>query len=219
MDRNGDGDSGQRGEREIRVRVMAIWFARNNLVFQNTALAVAKIAELARKHVEDYIAANHRNPAALRRDTAERWLPPEQGILKLNTDATCKLGCGTGVRCVLRNDKGRVLWMEAEVINESISVDVAEAQAVLHGVRLVMDKGAQNLVVELDSQVTYIALRRPKESVSYFGGIVDEILTLCRSFNSCIFSWVQRTANKVAHELSHFAYSCDVAYVHRLFRR
>lgn len=64
------------------------------------------------------------------------------------------------------------------------SVDVAEAQVVLSGVRLAPEKGVQAVVVEMDSQVTFSALYRPKEDISYFSGIIGEIFALCRNFNS-----------------------------------
>lgn len=69
-----------------------------------------------------------------------------------------------------------------------------------------------NVIVEVDSQVVFWALRRPKDDMSYFGGIIVDVLALCNNFDYCSFSWVRRCANKVAHELTQFAYSCESSY-------
>lgn len=45
-----------------------------------------------------------------------------------------------------------------------------------------------------------------------FRGIVAEVLAFCVKFESCSFSWVRRIANKIVHELSQCAYSCDRVY-------
>lgn len=102
--------------------------------------------------------------------------------------------------------------MFAKVINDVGSVEMAEAQAVRAGVELAVEKGIANIVIEVDFQIVYWALQRSKEDISYFGGIIADVLVMSNKFESCSFNWVRRSANKIAHELAQFAYSCASFY-------
>lgn len=63
---------------------------------------------MARRHIEDYKAAAAKLPTLLRRSGNGRWVPPKMGVLKLNSYASCLLGCGIGLGGVLCGDRGQV---------------------------------------------------------------------------------------------------------------
>lgn len=91
-------------------------------------------------------------------------------------------------------------------------IDVAEAQAVRLGAMCACDKGVENIVFEVGSQIVYFALMRKALDLSYFEGIVSDILEVCKGFDSVSFSLVRKTDNLVAHTLSRFAFNCQTLY-------
>lgn len=56
-------------------------------------------------------------------------------------------------------------WIAALVIHEVVSVDVAGLHAVQYEVKMALEKGVPYVVVEMDSQVVFSAMRRPKEDI------------------------------------------------------
>lgn len=100
-------------------------------------------------------------------------------MVKVNMDAACKPSYGTGIGCVIRDERGIVLWMMAEVLHTAGSVEEAEAMVVSCGVLKALEKGYVDVVVEVDSQVVFWALQKSKEDISYFGGIVKDIRNNC----------------------------------------
>lgn len=102
------------------------------------------ILEMSRSHVKDYVAAKVNQHEGPRRCIMEKWMPPEQSTLKLNSDAGCRRGCGTGLGGVLRDHNDLVAWAFAQSMRESLSVDVAEAQAIRAGVEMTVEKGVRS---------------------------------------------------------------------------
>lgn len=146
--------------------------------------------KMACKHMEDFEAAKILRPPRQQQTEHEKWVLPDSGIVKLNTDAACRRGRGTGLGAVLRDSEGDVFWVRAQRIASALSVDVAEIQAVEAGVDASVQAGVSRIIIKMDSQVAFSALCKPKEDISYFGGIVDNVLKLCKSFESYSFNWV-----------------------------
>ncbi|KAL8526160.1 hypothetical protein ACS0TY_015401 [Phlomoides rotata] len=146
--------------------------------------------------------------------TGSRWIPPDCGRLKLNSDASVRHGSGTGIAGVLRDSEGRVVWCYAEKYPVALDVDLAEATAIYRGLLLAQEHGVSDLQVESDSQILINAITKDRLDLSYFGRLVRLIVDLSKSFDRVSFSWTRRTGNLVAHRLASFAFSCPVDFFH-----
>ncbi|KAL5853122.1 hypothetical protein ACOSQ3_008240 [Xanthoceras sorbifolium] len=69
------------------------------------------------------------------------WSRPPDGAFKLNVDASVVSGLGCfGVGLIFRDDSGFPVLVKSQLFSGSISVEVAEARAVLEGVSLAVDQ-------------------------------------------------------------------------------
>lgn len=103
--------------------------------------------------------------------------------------------------------------MFAHCVAEAMSVEIAKAQAVMMGVKCALEKNVARVIIEVDSQIAYFALMRKDVNLSYFGGIVSDILEACKGFEMVIFSWIRRAGNLVAHCLARFGFNCSSLFL------
>ncbi|CAA7029126.1 unnamed protein product [Microthlaspi erraticum] len=83
----------------------------------------------------------------------EHWTPPPAGWLKCNVDgAWSHRGDHSGVGWVLRDDKGKVLWMGAKRIHKTQTVVEAELEALRWAAEFVTSLRYQNIIFESDSK-------------------------------------------------------------------
>ncbi|KAL6524035.1 hypothetical protein OROMI_031130 [Orobanche minor] len=77
-------------------------------------------------------------------DTEPRnsWQPSPQGFIKVNTDAAVlpRRVIGIGAGGVARDEHGTVLWLFSEKVTSCMSVDEAEAYAMLRGIIVIFIK-------------------------------------------------------------------------------
>jgi hypothetical protein len=79
-------------------------------------------------------------------------LNPEGGFLKLNVDASFSAESHSGATGdVIRNCRGDFIAASSTFIPHVGSPQMAEAIAMLHGLRLANDKGCNNIEAESDS--------------------------------------------------------------------
>lgn len=78
-----------------------------------------------------------------------------------------------------------------------------EANAILFGMQLVLEYNCADIVVENDSLGVIKAIKCKEEGTRIFHLILDNIIDLAKSFNSCFWCFVGRVGNKVAHSLAH----------------
>lgn len=83
-------------------------------------------------------------------------------------------------------------------------MSIAEAKAVLAGMKWGADSGVSKLVVERDFLAVIQALKKGVSGASDFSLIIEDILSFLSSFQSIEWSFVKRSGNKVAHYLAHF---------------
>ncbi|XP_074293878.1 uncharacterized protein LOC141621060 [Silene latifolia] len=131
------------------------------------------------------------------------WTPPPREYVKVNVDAGVKEGEGVGMGLVCRDEMGRVLWGSSIVQVQSWDPQVAEAAAVLEGVKEALRFGHTRIILESDCLPVIDALKRKAVVRSIFSLVIEDILALCNSFISIIWSFVSRANNCVAHELAH----------------
>ncbi|XP_074284140.1 uncharacterized protein LOC141608695 [Silene latifolia] len=146
---------------------------------------------------------NGGNGGRLKRAGDKGWTPPPREFVRVNVDAGVKEGEGVGMGLVCRDEMGRVLWGSSVVQGQSWDPQVAEAAAVLEGIKEAIRFGHKKVILESGCLTVIDALKRKAVGRSIFSLVIDDILALCTSFNSISWSFVSRANNCVAHELAH----------------
>ncbi|TXG47194.1 hypothetical protein EZV62_026488 [Acer yangbiense] len=137
-----------------------------------------------------------------------KWLAPPQGMFKINTDAALNVqGNSAGIGVVIRNFRGQVMLSSCKNFRTAFSPVIAEALAVLEGLRLAKLGGFFPTVLESDALTVVQDICRNESLSSDVGLVIDDILFFCRDFNFFSFRHVPRLANKVAHGLAKLALS------------
>ena len=114
-----------------------------------------------------------------------------------------------GLGVVVRDSHGKVLVALAEKIKLPSSSDEVEALAVVRAITLAMDLNLPSFIVEGDSEVVILALRKEDESFSSFCHLICSIkhyLAFCNCFS---FSHTRRLGNSLAHSLAKLARTID----------
>lgn len=92
-----------------------IWFARNQLVFQEMTIDTEKLLGMIHSYRRDF---NTATSVISGRSSVEGegkgWQLPLEGMLKLNCDAAVVMGIGAAVGGVLRDHAVVVAWCFAE---------------------------------------------------------------------------------------------------------
>ncbi|KAL5747798.1 hypothetical protein ACOSQ2_025095 [Xanthoceras sorbifolium] len=134
-------------------------------------------------------------------------MPPEEGWFKLNVDDSLRavdylVGPGAVVK-----DSNRLFMagLSGKLIS-SISIEMAEASAILNGLHLAIESAFSRLIVESGALSIIKYLSSPIAPHSEVGLIIADIIALS-SRATVKFSFVPRIANSVAHSLARFSFS------------
>ncbi|KAL8530509.1 hypothetical protein ACS0TY_007518 [Phlomoides rotata] len=151
---------------------------------------------MASSQLDDYVRAKARAQASSGSlgGCNSHWKPPEQGYIKINTDASLILGEGVAVRGVAWNDRGEVQWCFSELSNYNPDVEIAESLAILRAMKIALSNGVQNVIFETDAQIVFYAFNSAKTGF-------------------LILWWVRRTGNSVAHSMTSMAFSSEEPFL------
>ncbi|KAL5859559.1 hypothetical protein ACOSQ4_000855 [Xanthoceras sorbifolium] len=106
------------------------------------------------------------------------WSRPPDGVFKLNVDASVVSGLGCyGVGLIIRDDSGFPVLVKSQLCSGSISVEVAEARAILEGVSLAVELAFFPLFIEV---AAFSFVPRCSNSIADF--LTKEALRLRASF-------------------------------------
>ncbi|XP_074299620.1 uncharacterized protein LOC141630760 [Silene latifolia] len=156
--------------------VWAIWEARNKWVFENQRVDIDKV----RKRVEE-LCREFRDEGGVigtgeeSGDIRRQWKKPEDGVVKINVDAGVKEGWGTGIGVVCRGSEGEVLWGLSEHKKEMTEVRMAEAEAMLAGIKEERRRGHTRVVIESDCKPLIDAVSTKAKGRSDFHLMIDDI--------------------------------------------
>ncbi|XP_074374150.1 uncharacterized protein LOC141714534 [Apium graveolens] len=96
-------------------------------------------------------------PAVQKRTT---WIPPIQGLVKLNVDASLYSGGSTfNISMVIRNERGRFIKGKNLCFEESVSVMEVEARGVQEAIDWIKEMGLQQVDIECDSELVVKAFQ------------------------------------------------------------
>ncbi|XP_021766279.1 uncharacterized protein LOC110730762 [Chenopodium quinoa] len=191
---------------EIITLSWAIWNARNKAVLLGEKLEPSSVLSYARKVCEELRGVEMKKGGgrADGRTDAAGWKPPDTGLAKVNVDAGLlgEVGSGIGVVCI--DDRGEITCCAAVQFAEIWDTKIAEAKAVFWGMKVALETGLSDIVIESDCLQVVDALRNKIQGTSHFHLILDDIVALAFNFSSVVWSFVKHGGNKVAHELAHY---------------
>ena len=141
-------------------------------------------------------------------DGSSKWVPPPQGVVKLNTDAALEVKGGrVGWGVVARREDGMVVgaWAGGERRNGIPAVE--EALAIREAVIKAKQCGWNKVEIQSDCKQMLDLLTDRNGDHPTAGTILHDVLELCQAFKVCYFSFVKRGGNSVSHKLAKFAIS------------
>ncbi|KAL2939358.1 ATP phosphoribosyltransferase regulatory subunit [Bienertia sinuspersici] len=170
----------------VLVLCWAIWGARNKLVMEHEVFNPESIVAYAAKMQPEFNEAYSREDGgddgggSTREQARGSWTSPREG------DEDGKI-----LACAINNLK--TLWEPS----------MAEAQAILRGVKEARALGLRKIEVESDSLKVVQALRNPSSGTTDELHLILEKFYFASIFENVNFSFVKREGNKVAHDLAH----------------
>jgi hypothetical protein len=122
----------------------------------------------------------------------ERWKAPDEGVLKINTDASF-------LETAICDHQGRMIRGQALWYDHAANALIMEAMAILDGARHAMERNYDRVIIESDSQMAVNLCNANDQNRSELMPICQEISEIKRAFTSFSILFVGRDANKAAH--------------------
>ncbi|KAL0367571.1 UNVERIFIED_CONTAM: hypothetical protein Sradi_3647200 [Sesamum radiatum] len=132
-----------------------------------------------------------------------RWLPPLLEYVKLNFDGACFWeGQELGVGVCARGASGECLAWLAKRVDRMGNCELVEALAARDVVLLALHKRWRSIIVEGDCATLIPKILSPGDDYSVVGPISLDIRSLSSRFHACVFQFVKRSCNTIAHALA-----------------
>ncbi|KAL2892194.1 LINE-1 reverse transcriptase-like protein [Bienertia sinuspersici] len=180
-----------------------IWLKRNAWCFEQKRIRVEDTINRAVGLVGDFEKANEKIERVSTTTTlASKWSAPAQGSYKVNSDVAFLENMMMGFGMVVRDHVGDVLMSSCLKLKGVDRIDVAEAMALRHAVKIAIEAGFRAVVVETDCMRVFTHLKNKLQDNSEFGSIINDIRLLGGGCSSFSVSHVKRSGNVVAHSLA-----------------
>ncbi|XP_075640434.1 uncharacterized protein LOC142612204 [Castanea sativa] len=176
----------------------------NLLRLNKTTISSHQIAATAKERLAEFALTIPRPqyPRVASTPFQTRWLPPSQGLVKINCDdATFKDQKKSGIGVAIRDENGMVLASMAKHLRQLYTALEIEAMAPSTALTFATQVGFHNGILESDSLVLTTALINNSTYLSTDGLLMEDIRFNASYFNQLLYSHVKREGNKVAHKL------------------
>lgn len=145
------------------------------------------------------------------KSAAGKWQPPQQGWVKLNTDAATARK-SNAIAVVARDHKGDVLKIWARII-PPCSPTQAEASAIYWATQLAKAEKWTHIIIEGDDKSCFDSLNSLSITPDWtISNIIAKTLSLKDFFLSCFSRWAKRDSNTVAHIASRLSLSSSTSF-------
>ncbi|KAG8475460.1 hypothetical protein CXB51_032227 [Gossypium anomalum] len=176
----------------------AIWTSRNKFIHEGELKSGSQIANFVINYLKELDGLN--THLLVRRIHTDRWVAPNGLMVRINFDAAFnrqKNESCSGL--VVRNERAKVICSRT-VMHENIPlVFAAEAMACLHALNLGLNLGLREVQIERDSRSVIRKLQTEEEERFEIETYIKDSKQLSLGFGSCIFRFIHRESNKVAH--------------------
>lgn len=134
---------------------------------------------------------------------AVSWVKPAANSVKCNVDAAVfQVSSRVGFGLVLRNEAGGFIAAKAGSFPGLVDPFIAEALSCREALSWIKERDMQNVIIETDCLLVFLALSREVSDCSYGGLIIKECKILAMDLVNCKFSFARHSANRVAHCLA-----------------
>ena len=200
-----------------------IWIARCNFLFNHQQIHPPRILEAISRSALAFIdatsiPASPTVPCPLIDISPAVWSLPAVGVVKINVDGSWLPRDGSGFLGVVARDYGGGFLAACRYCVKASSVAMVEAMAVMFGCRLGLQRGWNSVILESDSLETISCLKDVSSKGSWEAfPFIAKCRNLGKVFLECRWSWVPRSANRVADLLASRSCKevCDLVWVDR----
>ena len=160
--------------------------------------------QLSKNVSEDYVNSATWELGQIRTSPSS-WVPPPPGFHKINVDgASSKFDSFSSVRVVIRDCKGYVVAALCKPLQACFFAELTEVFAMEHGIIFAQELQLSRVIIESNSLNAIQAINVGATGNSFWH-LIQGILQVSDSFESCLFKHINRSFNLVAHELAHYA--------------
>lgn len=140
-----------------------------------------------------------------------KWQVPDVDTIKVNFEPALDLDGGRiGIGVIARNNSGDIVLVKAGLAYARGDAERAEAMAALEAVQVARAHGVwQRIVFEGDAQTIVRALEGELQRRGDIQLYIDDVISLCSSFNWCKFNFCYRNCNEAAHRIAKWALASD----------
>lgn len=180
-----------------------LWLTRNEARDGKKIAEPRVIANTVGACMEQWSAANAVTAKVKPLIPRERWLPPEEGWTKANTDgATTKSGERGGGGVILRDHNGAFCAAACHFYPTTSDPEMLELLACKRAAQLAVEMNIQKLLIETDCKGLSSMLNDSKRNLSAIGPVIEDVKSLLRKRQEFQVNWVRRAANEAAHILA-----------------
>jgi ribonuclease HI len=193
----------------LAVTIWHLWTSRNGTRNgepkrnpHNVSQQVLAYADMIELHLFKPVPSSRRDSTS----SAPRWIPPPEGTIYINVDASLfNTSRQMGIGVVVRDHKGDCLLACSELLHMITTPELAEALALRRAVSIADSGGFGKLMVVSDCLSLIQRVNSSALDRSNVGVVVQDIKHLALSFNEISFSHVRRHCNESAHILARSA--------------
>ncbi|KAK6153394.1 hypothetical protein DH2020_013033 [Rehmannia glutinosa] len=100
------------GHEVFAMLLWSVWKARNEVYFENKVRNLHQFIEFAVNRYNEHKQSLLPNSTIIAQRMDEKWKPPTDGFIKINSDASVRDGVGTGIGVVMRDSRGHVEFIK-----------------------------------------------------------------------------------------------------------
>ncbi|KAI5019874.1 hypothetical protein ZWY2020_044762 [Hordeum vulgare] len=183
--------------------VYGLWLARNNTRDGRKLVQLGDIVASVKIQLADWRNANETKASPSEPEPVQRWVPPANGWVKINSDgAVSRNGEHGGGGAVFRDHNGGFLLGMCHFFPNLCDPEAVEVLACKRALQVAVERNLQRVHVELDSKEVVRQINQASNNLSALGHWIPEIKDLLRSRMEAKVSWVRRSGNGDAHELA-----------------
>ena len=187
------------------MMVWSVWTQRNQARLNKPHSTLSQIASLAKARLDELSAAQP-DASPSQRSTCASWQPPPSDLYKIDYDAATFEHKGKfGIGVIIRDSHGAAIASLSQLIPYAYQAADMEAIAANRALEFAWEIGINDVILEGDSSLVHLALKRGEHSLSPFGLLVEDIKVSSASFRTLLYSHTKREGNKVAHRLARHA--------------
>ena len=186
-----------------------IWFCRNQLALNLGKADLNEVIRWTSDYMDDWNSACLvERPCLGISHQRFLWRPLEEGVWKINTDATtCYSNHFVGLGIVIRDKFGLVKGSASLFLKAMVSPLIAEALDVERGIAFAVEQDLVPFHIETDSRQVAVMVNKGLVLPAEIGPTISLILSSLNDNPGCVVSHVYRKGNLVAHGLAKLALS------------